>query len=52
MLESSVKPVKTSSQVSPQVNIPEDAEPDDSTLEEISLPAEASGLGSSTIPGM
>ena len=40
LLESSVKPVDTSSQVSPQASIPDDAKPDDPTPEEISIPVE------------
>ena len=51
MLESSVKPVDTSSQVSLQVSIPDDAEPDDPNLEEISLPVQTLGLGASILPG-
>ena len=45
MLESSVKPVDTSSQVSLQASIPDNAELDNLTLEEISLPVKTSGLG-------
>ena len=45
MLESSAKLVETSSQVSLQASIPDDAKLDDLTLEEISLPAETLGLG-------
>ena len=37
-LEDSTKPVDTSSQASPQVSIPDDAEPDNQTLEEIYAP--------------
>ena len=51
MLESSVKLVDTSSQVSPQASIPDDAELDDPTLEEISLPVKTLGLGASVLPG-
>ena len=40
----------TSSQVSPQVSIPEDAEPEDLTLEETSLPNKAFGLGTGILP--
>ena len=49
-VESSTKPVDTSSQVSPQANVPDDAEPDDMTLEEISLPVETLGQGASILP--
>ena len=49
LLESTTKPVDTSSQVSPQASIPEDAEPEDPTLEEISLPNETSGLGTNIL---
>ena len=45
MLECSIKPVGTSSQVSPQASIPDDAELDDLTLREISLPFKNLGLG-------
>ena len=50
-LESSIKPVDTSSQVSLQVSIPENANSDDLTLEEISLPVETLGLGTGILPG-
>ena len=50
-LESSIKPVDTSSQVSLQVSIPDDAELDNPTLEEISLSVKTSGLGASILPG-
>ena len=49
MLESSIKPVDTSSQVSLQVSIPDDAELDNLTLEEISLPVKTLGLGASIL---
>ena len=45
-LEGSAKPVDTFSQVS----VPEDAEPDDLTLEEISLPVKTLGLGAGILP--
>ena len=51
MLESSVKPVDTSSQVSPRASIPDNAELDDTTLEEISLPVKTLGLGTGILPG-
>ena len=51
MLESSAKPVDISSQVSPQASIPDGAELDDLTLEEISLPVETLGLGAGFLPG-
>ena len=51
MLESYAKTVDTSSQVSPQVTIPDNAEPDILTLEEISLPIKTLGLGASILPG-
>ena len=51
MLESFIKPVDISSQMSPQVSIPDDAELDAPTLEEISLPVETSGLGTGILPG-
>ena len=44
-LEGFTKPMDTSSQVSPQASVPDDAEPDDPTLEEISFPVETLGLG-------
>ena len=50
-LEGFAKPVDTSSQESPRASIPDDAELDDLTLEEISLPVETSGLGASILPG-
>ena len=40
----------TSSQVSLQVSVPDDAEPEDPTLEEISLPIETLGLGAGALP--
>ena len=40
----------TSSQVSPQVSILDDAEPDNLTLEEVSVPVENLGLGTSILP--
>ena len=49
-LEGFAKPVDASSQVSLKVSIPDDAEPDDLTLEEISLPVETLGLGASVPP--
>ena len=51
MLGCSIKPVDTSSQVSLQASIPDDVEPDDPTLAEISLPVKTSGLGASILPG-
>ena len=50
-LEGFAKPVDTSSQVSLQVSIPDDAKPDDLTLEEISLPVKTLGLGAGIHPG-
>ena len=49
-LEGFAKPVDTSSQASPQVSIPGNAEPDDLTLEEISLPVKTLRLGTSILP--
>ena len=49
--ESSAKPVDTSSQVSTQARIPDDAVPDVQTLDEISLPVKTSALGASVLPG-
>ena len=49
-LESFAKPVDTSSQVSPQVSIPDDAELDNLTLEEISLPVKTLRLGTGILP--
>ena len=53
-LEDSVKPVDTSSQASPWVSIPDDAEPDNLTLEEIydppSLLVKTLGPGAATLP--
>ena len=49
--EGFAKPVDTSSQASQQGSIPDDAEPDDLTLEEISLPVKSFGLGTSILPG-
>ena len=46
MLESSTKPVDTSSQVSPQASVPED----ELTLEEISPPVKTLGLGDGALP--
>ena len=51
-LEHFAKPVDPSSQVSPQVSIPDDAELDDPTLEEISLPVKTLGLVLVSSPGM
>ena len=50
LLESTTKPVDTSSQVYMQASIPDDAEPEDLTLEEISLPIKTLGLGTGTLP--
>ena len=49
-LEGSAKSVDTSSQASPQVSHPDNAEPDDLTFEEISLPVKTSGLGTGILP--
>ena len=49
LLESTTKLVDTF-QVSLQVSIPDDAELEDLTLEEISLPIETLGLGASALP--
>ena len=49
-LEGSAKPVEISSQASPQVSVPDDAQPDNPTLKDISLPVETSGLGVSVLP--
>ena len=49
-LEGSTKPVDTSSQASLQVSVPDDAEPDNPTLEEISLPVKSLGLGAGVLP--
>ena len=51
MLESSVKSVDTSSQVSPQASIRDDTELDALTLEEISLPVKTLGVGTGILPG-
>ena len=50
-LEGFAKSVDTSSQTSLQASIPDNAEPDDLTLEEISLPVQTSGQGASILPG-
>ena len=50
-LDGFAKPVDTSSQAFLQVSIPDDAEPDDPTLEEISLPVKTLGLGANILPG-
>ena len=50
MLENTTKPVDTSSQVSPLVSIPDNAELDNPTLEEISLPVETLELGAGILP--
>ena len=49
-LEGFTKPVDTSSQVSQQASIADDAELDKLTLEEISLPGKTLGLGASILP--
>ena len=49
-LEGFAKPMDTSSWVSPQVSIQDNAKPDDPTLEEISLPVKTLGLGASILP--
>ena len=49
-LESSAKPMDISSQVSLQVSILDNAEPNDPTLEEISLPVKILGLGAGFLP--
>ena len=51
MLENSIKPVDTSSQVSLQVSIPDDAELDDLTLEKASVPVKTLRLGTGILPG-
>ena len=50
-LEGFAKPVDTSTQASPQKSVPDYAEPDNPTLEEISLPVKTLGLGTSILPG-
>ena len=50
-IEGFAKPVDTSSQTSLQVSVPDDAEPDNLTLEEISLPVKTLGLGTAVLPG-
>ena len=49
-LEGFAKPMDSSSQASPQASIPDDAELDNLTLEEISLCVKTSGLGASVLP--
>ena len=48
--ESSAKPMDTSSLVSLQASIPDDAEADNPTLEQISLPVETLGPDASVLP--
>ena len=50
-LESSIKPEDSSSQVSPQASLPDDAKLDNLTLQEISIPVKTSGLGTGILPG-
>ena len=46
-----IKPVDTSCQVSPQLSISDNAEPDDLTLKEVSVPVKTLGLGTGVLPG-
>ena len=50
-LEGFAKPVDTSSKASPQASIPDNAELDNPTLKEISLPVQTLGLRTSITPG-
>ena len=50
-LEGFSKPVDTSSQASLQASIPDEAEPDDPALEEISFPLGTLGQGAGILPG-